>query len=69
MPPPHHVDDVAQSRAGGGRDDADAVWKRGQRTLACGVEQPFRGKTAFELLKRKLQGAFAAWPHAFRDEL
>ena len=63
------VHDVADDGPGGRGDDADAVGKGGQRTLARGVEEAFGEEAGLELIEGELQSTDAAGLHSFGDEL
>ena len=65
----HYLDDVVQHRAGGRRDNTDAVRETRQWSLSCRVEETFRLQFVAELLERKLQSTRASWLDRFRDEL
>ena len=54
-----HAQDVAQHRAGGGGDDADAAGEHRQGALAGGVEEALLLELLLQLLERLLQRALA----------
>ena len=56
-PPLQHAQDVADGRAGGRSDDADAPRHDGQRLLARFVEEPFLLQLFLQLLEGQLQRA------------
>jgi hypothetical protein len=50
------VDEVANDGAGGRGDDADAVWKRGERLFLGGIEEATCLKALLELFEGDLEG-------------
>ena len=69
IPPLHHVQHIANRRAGRRRDQADALRISGQRPFSFRREQAFRRELLLELLKRDLQRADALQFHRPHDEL
>ncbi len=60
---------VAQRGARRRRDDADSARQLGDRALARGVEQTFRGELALQLLEPAPERAFAGFLGVIDDEL
>ena len=62
-------DDVADNRAGGRGDDADALREGWEWALAVGVEEAFGEEAGLELLEGELERSGAAGLQRFGDEL
>ena len=61
--PPHHLQDIANGRAGRGRDQADALRKTGQGPFSFGRKKPFRAELLLEFFKGGLERADALQFH------
>ena len=68
-PPFEDADDVADYRASGRGDDADALGMGRQRALAFGGEEAFGGQALLEGLEGQAQGAVAGRLDAVEDQL
>ena len=64
-----HADDVADHRAGGRTDDADALRMRRQRYLALGTEQAFGAEFFLQCIEGQAQRAIAGRLHGVEDQL
>ena len=69
IPPLNHVQHVADGRARGRGDQADALRISGQRTFSFRREQAFRREFLLQFLKGGLQRAHALQFHRAHDEL
>ena len=67
--PRQDLDEVANHRAFGRRDDADAGREAGQRAFSRGIEKPFGQQLLLELLEGELQRAVTLRLDGFDDEL
>ena len=63
------LEHVPHGRAGGGRDQAQALGQGRERPLALGGEEPLAGQLGLELLEGELQLADALGLHLRDDEL
>ena len=61
--PPHHLQNIAEGRAGGGGDQADALRKAGQGPFSFGREKPFGAELLLEFFKGGLERADALQFH------
>ena len=69
MPPSHDRDDVANHRAGGRCNDADALREGWQRAFAVSIEKPLSKQLGFELLEGQLKRPRAARLHGLGNQL